>query len=112
MLLGACSAAGAPTQVSGDGSVAGQLDCLAIAFDSGASYPVSYWPTGYTARRSPGATANGALLDSSGATVLHEGDRVHAVVEVTHSSGDTRCSSTAVVTVVDFRVVTEPTQVP
>ena len=63
-------------RVVGDGVVYGQLDCLGVKLDDGAAIPISYWPPGYSARRTPGVTRNGALLDASGNTVLREGDRV------------------------------------
>ena len=99
-------------QLSGDGTLFGQLDCLGIEFDSGENYPISFWPDGYTAKRSPGATPNGTLVDSAGNVVLREGDRLNARVSVISSSGDTRCSSTAVATVLEFKALSGSSQAP
>ena len=74
--LSACCTSQSATEVSGAGLLFGQMDCLGIKFDSGSQFPISYWPDGYSFRRSPGATPNGVVLDRKGQIVLKEGDRI------------------------------------
>ena len=108
----ACCTSQSATQVSGDGLLFGQMDCLGIKFDSGSQFPISYWPDGYSFRRSPGATPNGVLLDPTGQVVLKEGDEIHARVSVIQATGDTRCFDTDVATVLDFRALSGQTAAP
>lgn len=109
VLVGGCVLLGGSEEVSGRGTVAGHLSCLAVNMNSGGaagrSFAIGYWPPGYTAKRVPGASPNGVLLDGDGATVLREGDMVDVHLRVTNSSGDTPCDTTEVVTVLDFTPV-------
>ena len=99
---------------TGRGTIHGHLWCLAIQLETGdaagRTYPVGFWPQGYTAKRSPGADPNGVLVDSSGATVLREGDTVDVRLHVVTASGDTPCDYTSVATVVDFTPVPSPSK--
>lgn len=112
VLVAGCVLAGGSGEFSGRGTVSGHLWCLAVELDSGdgagRSFAIGYWPPGYTAKRAPGASPNGVLLDPNGATVLREGDTVDVRLRVANVSGDTPCDTTEVATVLDFTPVPSP----
>ena len=91
-----------PRALAGDGTLFRQLDCLGIKFDSGVAYPVSFWPDGYTTHFLPGASPTVVLVDAAEQVVLKEGDRINARISMVDAGGDTRCSSSPVVTVEQF----------
>jgi len=117
VLLGIALVAGCASNTGlgdfeGRGHVFGYLWCLGVKLDTGdaagSSYAIAYWPPGYTAKRIPGSSPNGELVDSSGATVLKEGDTVDVHLHMVIATGDTPCGNTAVATVLDFAPVSSP----
>ena len=113
-VVAGCSLDAGAGDFAGRGTVKGYLWCLAVELETGDSagrlYPVGFWPQGYTAKRIPGASPNGVLLDSSGATVLREGDTIDVRLHVVTASGDTPCDNTSVATVVEFTPVPSPSR--
>ena len=94
-----------PRRVDGEGVVYGHLWCMGIRFDSGEAYPISRWPPGFQAQRSPGNNTGGVVTDASGAVVLREGQRIAVEATLTHGAGDTPCSYTEIVSVLSFEPI-------
>ena len=94
-----------PRRIAGEGVMYGHLWCMGIRFDSGEAYPVSRWPQGFQAQRSPGNNTGGVVTDASGAIVLREGQRIAVEATLSHGGGDTPCSYTEIVSVLSFQPI-------
>ena len=94
-----------PRRIDGEGVIYGHLWCMGIRFDSGEAYPVSQWPPGFQAQRSPGNNTDGVVTDASGAVVLREGQRIAVEATLAHGEGDTPCSYTEIVWVLSFEPI-------